>query len=50
MGDDEKKLKMGVKNGKFVIEIDTNMDGQPILSIVLDLAEVPDEILGMFNK
>jgi len=32
----------------FVVELDPNKDGQPVMSFRLHLSEIPDEILSAF--
>lgn len=48
------KLKHEFKDGKLIVsaEADTNNDGQPVASLKLevDLAEIPDEVLGAIVK
>jgi hypothetical protein len=45
-----KKVEFKVEGTKFVILVDTNQDGQPLLTISLDMTEVPDEIMALFVK
>ena len=46
----DKKFKIEFKDGKFVILADLNQDGQPLLSLSLDLAELLDEIGYVISK
>lgn len=39
-----------VEGSKFLIKVDPNQDGQALVKIELDLAEVPDELLSLFKK
>ena len=35
------------EGSKLVISIDSNKDGEPVLSLTLNLAEIPEEILAL---
>ncbi|MCK5615253.1 hypothetical protein KAR91_76020 [Candidatus Pacearchaeota archaeon] len=45
-----KKLDFKMEDGKFVILVDPNADGEPLLRIMINLSEVPDEIVSLFKK
>ena len=45
-----KKVSFSVVDGKFVIEIDPNGDGKVLLTVALDIAQVPAEIASLFSK
>lgn len=45
-----KKLEMKVDGSKFLIMVDPNEDGDALIKLELDLAEVPDEVLDLFMK
>ena len=49
---DEKKvykmIDMSIRDGKFHLSVDPNKDGEPVLVLALDLAEIPDEIISVF--
>lgn len=45
-----KSVSFRIEGSKFYITIDTNKDGQNLIEIVLDLLEVPDEVLKLFKK
>jgi len=42
-------VKYEFQGSKLKVEIDPNGDGQPVLSIVLELAEIPDEVLSAIS-
>lgn len=48
------KFKYEFKDNKLVVsaQADTNNDGQPVasLNLEIDLAEIPDEVLGAIVK
>ena len=43
-------LEFKVDEGKFIISVDPNKDGQPVVFLSVDLTEVPDEIASLFKK
>lgn len=45
-----KKVSFSVVDGKFVIEVDPNGDGKVLLTVALDIAQVPVEIASLFTK
>lgn len=45
-----KKVSFSVIDGKFLIEIDPNADGKALLTVALDIAQVPAEIASLFSK
>jgi hypothetical protein len=48
--EEQKALSFKIEGGKFILSVDTNKDGQPLLTLALDLTEVPDEVLALFKK
>lgn len=50
MQQDNKAVVFQIENGKLVIAVDPNKDGQPVASITVDLNEVPDEVLALLRK
>jgi len=47
---DGKIVEFGVLGTKFWVAVDPNDDGEALISIEIDLAEVPDELLAIFSK
>lgn len=47
---DGKKLAMTTQDGKFIILVDPNQDGEALIKLEVDLAEVPDELIDIFKK
>lgn len=45
-----KVVSFHVVDGKFLIELDLNKDGKPLLALSLDIAQVPAEIASVFAK
>ncbi len=51
MSEEEKKvLDFKVEDGKFKIKVDPNKDGEAVVELMVDLKEVPDEVLSIFKK
>ena len=50
MTDENKILSMELKDGKLVISVDSNKDGEPVLSVSVDILEVPDELMKLLKK
>jgi hypothetical protein len=48
--EEAKMLSMKVADGKFLIEVDPNKNGKPVLTLALDLSEVPSEVASIFVK
>lgn len=42
----EKKIEFRIEGGMFIIEVDPNQDGQNVIEVKVDLAEVPDEVIS----
>lgn len=47
---ENKMVDFKIEDGKFIISLDANKDGEPVLFLSLDLKEVPDEIVSLFKK
>ena len=50
MEEEKKAVEFKVEGGKFYIKVDPNKDGQPVLELFIDIAEVPDEVISLFKK
>lgn len=50
MNQDNKAVSLEIKEGKLVISVDSNKDGQALAVISVDLLEVPDEVINLFKK
>jgi hypothetical protein len=50
MPDEFKMIEFVIEDGKLIIGVDPNKDGQKVLEVTVDLAEVPDEILSVIQK
>jgi hypothetical protein len=44
------KFKFDYENGKLTIVADFDLDGQPSVSIVIDITEIPAEVWEMIKK
>jgi hypothetical protein len=47
---ENKVLKFEIVDGKVIISVDPNKDGKILLSISLDMADVPAEVISIFAK
>lgn len=43
-------VEFKIENGMLIIEVDPNKDGQNVLVLHIDLAEIPDEVLSVLKK
>jgi hypothetical protein len=50
MSDSNKAVSLEVADNKLVIKVDPNKDGEAVMLVSLDLAEVPDEVLDIISK
>jgi hypothetical protein len=48
--EEKKALDFKIDGGKFILSFDPNKDGQPVLSLSVDLVEVPDEVISLISK
>jgi hypothetical protein len=44
-----KPVTLKIEGTKLVVAVDSNKDGQPVLTLNLDLLEVFDEVGGLFK-
>jgi hypothetical protein len=49
MSSDGKKVQLKIEDGKLIITVDTNKDGEAVLKLECDLQEVVDES-GLLKK
>jgi hypothetical protein len=47
---EKKMIDFKFEDGKFVLSVDPNKDGEPVLFLALDVKEVPDEIVSALTK
>ncbi len=47
---ENKVLEMKIVDGKFLISVDPNKNGVPVIQVSVDLAEVPAEVVALFKK
>lgn len=45
-----KQFTLKFEEGKLIVTGDMNQDGQPSISLVVDLTEVADEVISHFRK
>lgn len=44
------KVSFKVEEGKLKVGVDINEDGQPVLEVVLDLKELPEEVIEAWKE
>lgn len=47
---ENKVIDFQILDGKFVVVVDPNKNGIAVLKVELNLAEIPAEVLSLFNK
>lgn len=47
---DGKIVTLALENGMLAITVDPNKDGQALLKVLIDILEVPDELVTLLNK
>lgn len=47
---EHKAIDFKIEDGKLKIAVDPNQDGEPVLKVEVDLAELPDEVISAFRK
>ena len=45
-----KKVDFKIEDNKLKISVDPNQDGEPVMSLVVDIAEVADEVIAAIKK
>lgn len=45
-----KVVELKIEDGKLMLRVDSNKDGQPLLTMALELSEVADEALAFFSS
>ena len=48
--EEKKVVDFKVEDGKLKILVDTNKDGEPVISLVVDIVEIPDEVVSALKK
>ena len=43
-------IDFNFEDGKLILSVDPNKDGQPVVFLSVDVAEVPDEIVSALSK
>lgn len=44
------KVKFEFEGSKLKVAVDPNGDGEPVMKIELELAEIPDEVLALISS
>lgn len=50
MEEEKKAAKLEFKEGKLFVMVDSNKDGEAVMSLEIDLSEVADEVVSFFKK
>lgn len=50
MSEENKKLEFKFEDGKLLLSVDMNKDGDKLLKMEIDLSEAADEIMEYFKK
>ena len=45
-----KAVKFEITDGKLIILVDPNKDGEVLMKLEVDLTEVPDEVISAFKS
>ena len=45
-----KAIDFKFEGTKLVLTVDPNKDGGPVLSLIVDLMEIPDEVMSLINS
>jgi len=48
--EEAKAIKLSFENGKMIVEVDPNKDGDILLRVELALSEIPDEIVDAIKN
>jgi hypothetical protein len=46
---ENKAIEFKFEGAKLLISVDPNKDGGPVLSLTVDLAEIPDEVFSLIS-
>ena len=47
---ENKVVEFKIEDGKMIIKVDPNKDGEAVISISVNIAEIPDEVVSAFKK
>lgn len=50
MSSEKKTVTLEIADGKLLIIVDANKDGQAVLSVSVDLSEVADEVISAIKS
>jgi hypothetical protein len=50
MSEEHKLVDFKIEESKLHLTVDPNRDGQAVVSLLVDLAEIPDEVLSALGK
>ena len=46
----DSKVSFNIFDGNLVVSVDSNLDGKPVVTVKLDLAQLLAEIASLFKK
>lgn len=47
---EKKAMSFKLEDGKFFFLLDPNKDGEPVVQLMIDAAEIPDEIISLISS
>lgn len=50
MTEEKKVYSLKFTDGKLLIELDPNRDGQPVMKLEVDVMEIPDEVISAITS
>jgi len=50
MDEEKKAITFKVEDGKLKLSVDPNKDGQPMVELMVDIVEIPDEVVDLIAK
>ena len=50
MSNENQAVSFKIDDGKLNLTVDPNKDGQPLVTLSIDLKEVPDEVVDAFTS
>jgi hypothetical protein len=47
---ENKSVEMKFEGTKMIVNVDPNKDGGPVLVVMIDLMEIPDEVMSLVSS
>jgi hypothetical protein len=48
--EDKKKVSYSFEGTKLIVKVDLNGDGEPVISLAIDIKEIPEEVLAAISS